>query len=454
MIIYLIKSTILLGLLLGLYKLLLENEKMHLFNRFFLLFALAFGLTAPLITFEVKTNTKVAGVDIQQVQSLANEPAEFISESVTPILVPQNEVVSSTPVETTDIQETSTLPAFTLLNAIIFIYGLGVLILFVRLLVGIGEIIKNIRAGEKTKTPSSTLVLLDEAITPQSFLRWVFLSKSDYESGKIGPEIMEHEQTHIRQLHSLDVLLIEILKIVFWFNPVFYWYRNTILLNHEFLADDGALLKSSSTENYQELLLSYSTGKSKAKLESTFGHSSTINRLKMLSKKSSPFKRSAKLFLLMIFLIGVGPACLKTGVQDDNQIPQLARDLVVHIGDDKELRFNDEPTLDSLRIALIRLESQTNLHTAKTSNEKNTQYKIVLSKLNKEFSRKTDSYIEKGLSNDPPSLEELEAEYAYLWGSYSFIVALEGHLTNDSSIRYSSSNYPELVPTPEELLRR
>ncbi len=272
MIVYLIKSTVLLCLLLGLYKLLLENEKMHFFNRFFLLFALAFGLAAPLITFEVKTNTTVVGVDIQQVQSLANEPAEFISESVTPILIPQNEVIPSSSVETDSVQETSSLPAFSLLNVIILTYGLGFLVLFVRFVIGIGEIIKKIRAGERTRTSSSTFVLLDEEITPQSFLRWVFLSKSDYESGKIGPEIIEHEQTHIRQLHSLDVLLIEILKIVFWFNPVFYWYRNTILLNHEFLADDGALLKSSSEQHYKKLLLTYSNRESRPKLESTFGN--------------------------------------------------------------------------------------------------------------------------------------------------------------------------------------
>ncbi len=269
MIIYLVKSTVLLCLLLALYKLLLENEKMHFFNRFFLLFALVFGLSAPLITFEVKQNTKVAGVDIQQVQALANEPAEFISESVTPILIPESETVIPSQ-ETSTIQEPVPAPIFTVLNVILFIYGLGALVLFVRFVIGIGEIVQKVRSGEKSKSGSFTLVLLDESITPQSFLRWIFLSKSDYESEKIGPEIMEHEQTHIRQLHSIDVVLIEILKILFWFNPVFYWYRNTMLLNHEFLADDGALLKSSSSQSYQELLLSYSSGKSTSKLESTF----------------------------------------------------------------------------------------------------------------------------------------------------------------------------------------
>lgn len=269
MIIYLIKSTVLLCLLLGLYKLLLENEKMHFFNRFFLLFALGFGLAAPLITFEIKSNTRVIGVDIQQVQSLTNEPAEFISESVTPILIPENEA-STVSREITNTETTSAFPAFTVLNMILLIYGLGLCVLFIRFIIGLGEIINKIRVGDKKRTPAATLVLLDEAITPQSFLRWIFISKSDYESGKIGPEIMEHEQTHIRQLHSIDVILIEILKIVFWFNPVFYWYRTTMLLNHEFLADDGALLKSSSAQNYQELLLSYSNVKYKAKLESTF----------------------------------------------------------------------------------------------------------------------------------------------------------------------------------------
>ena len=93
MIIYLVKSTLLLGLLIGIYKLLFENEKMHRFNRFFLLFALSFGLTAPLISFEIYPEQSIAGVEMQQMERVVNAPSEAVSNSVEPLIIPGREAV-------------------------------------------------------------------------------------------------------------------------------------------------------------------------------------------------------------------------------------------------------------------------------------------------------------------------------------------------------------------------
>ncbi|MDX1586813.1 MAG: hypothetical protein R3222_08715, partial [Balneolaceae bacterium] len=99
MIIYLVKSFLLLGVLFGLYKLLLENEKTHRFNRFFLLFALFFGLTAPLISFEVQPEQSIAGIKMQQIERVGNAPAEAVSRSV-------ESVINSEPVATATSQIT------------------------------------------------------------------------------------------------------------------------------------------------------------------------------------------------------------------------------------------------------------------------------------------------------------------------------------------------------------
>ncbi len=86
MIIYLIKSTLLLGILFGVYKLLLENEKIHRFNRFFLLFVLTFGLWAPLISFGIHPGQSIAGFKMQQMEQVVNAPAEAVSKSVESVI--------------------------------------------------------------------------------------------------------------------------------------------------------------------------------------------------------------------------------------------------------------------------------------------------------------------------------------------------------------------------------
>ncbi|MCH2450172.1 MAG: hypothetical protein MK198_08495 [Gracilimonas sp.] len=242
MIIYLVKSALLLGLLFGVYKLLLENEKMHRFNRFFLLFALVFGLTAPLISFEVSPERSIAGVKMQQMERVVNAPAEAVSRSVEPLIIPKQE--TALPMADTEITPvTAEEPRWSIstLDVLLGIYGAITLFLLVRFAAGLIEIRNKVKVGTHKELDHATLVLLDEPITPQSFLGYIFLEKKQFESGGIEPEILDHEITHIRQLHSLDVLFAESLKVIFWFNPLMYLYKHAIQLNHEFLADESVV---------------------------------------------------------------------------------------------------------------------------------------------------------------------------------------------------------------------
>ncbi|MAL18296.1 MAG: hypothetical protein CL670_02450 [Balneola sp.] len=291
MIIYLIKSTLLLGLLLGVYKLLLENEKMHRFNRFFLLFALVFGLTAPLISFEVSPEQSIAGIELQQMERIVNAPAEAVSNSVEPLIVPRKETSANPGITPTTPEKASRPLGF--LDVLLGIYGLVTLFLLIRFAVGLFEIRNKIKNGNHTKTDHATLVLLDEPIVPQSFLDYIFLEKQRFESEKIEPEILDHEFIHVRQLHSFDVLFIEFLKVIFWFNPLMYLYKHAIQLNHEFLADDAVVRSGSSVSNYQEMLIRVSAGNTSLNNTSSINFSLTKKRIKMMGKKISKVKVGA-----------------------------------------------------------------------------------------------------------------------------------------------------------------
>jgi len=291
MIIYLVKSTLLLGLLFGLYKLLLENEKMHRFNRFFLLFALVFGLTAPLISFEIQPEQSIAGIQMQEVEQVVNAPAEAVNRSVQPLINPEQGLSPGSEITPNTANESNW--SIGTLNVILALYGAITLFLLIRFGAGLLEIRNKVRVGTRKELDHATLVLLEEPITPQSFLDYIFLDKQPFESGEIEPEILNHEFTHVRQYHSFDVLLIEFLKVIFWFNPLMYLYKHAIQLNHEFLADEAVVSSGSSINDYQELLIRLSTRNKKLNTSSSINFSLTKKRLKMMGKKISKIKVGA-----------------------------------------------------------------------------------------------------------------------------------------------------------------
>lgn len=325
MIIYLVKSTVLLFLLLVVYKLLLEGEKMHQFNRFFLLFALALGLTAPLISFDLSPGTKVAGIELQKVERVIEAPAEIISKTIAPKPIPQ--------VESPAVQSLKEYPSLSVSKGELFwgIYGLITFLLFLRFGYGLFRIRSTIRSGDISTFKNATLVLVEERLTPQSFLKFIFLNKDEFETGKIGEEILQHEHTHVSQLHSLDVLSIELLKVFFWFNPILYFYKHAIQLNHEFIADDFVLVKGSSVKSYQEALIeACASNRTSSVMTSKFNQSNTRKRLKMMREESSLTRRFSKgltlapLLGLILFIF-----CADTPITE-NFIP-------IH----KELSFNE-----------------------------------------------------------------------------------------------------------------
>ncbi len=193
MIDFLIKSTIPLVTLILVYFLLLEKEKIHQFNRFYLLFSLVFSLVVPFITIEIIEKIRTTPI-------LQNNTIQFSQESV--VIV----------------QETNYLPL-----VLWSIYGSITFLLFFRFVRNILKIISKINVNTKVKYKNATLVLLKEEVLPHTFLNYIFINEIDYNHKKIETELFSHELTHVTQKHSLDVLFIEVLKTVFWFNPIFFF---------------------------------------------------------------------------------------------------------------------------------------------------------------------------------------------------------------------------------------
>ncbi|MGC1390319.1 MAG: M56 family metallopeptidase [Bacteroidales bacterium] len=131
------------------------------------------------------------------------------------------------------------------------------------------------------------LVLIEDLINPYCFYKTIFVNKHDYLNRKIGTELLAHELEHIKQSHSIDILFLELVRIVYWFNPILILYSRAIRVNHEYMADNGVLRESLDIKSYADKLLSFISCKRNIPLTSEFNHSLTKRRLLMITKPKS-----------------------------------------------------------------------------------------------------------------------------------------------------------------------
>lgn len=278
--IYFIESTFCMGLLYGFYHFFLRNQKILLFNRFFLIFSLIFSFVVPLIDIPIYS-TLPLNITFNTV---ALNTVHFI----------QGESISG--------KNALQITYQTILIALFISISS---FLFIRFVLNIFRIIQKICKSKKINYHKISLVLTEEKVIPHSFLRYVFINKADFENSRIEKELLLHEEAHCMQYHSIDIILIQFLNIFFWFNPIIWLYKKSILLNHEYYADDKALMGKELT-NYQQILLSILIRGNSNSLVSGFKNSFIKNRLDMMTKSYPLHKAILRkfsaitLFLLML----------------------------------------------------------------------------------------------------------------------------------------------------------
>lgn len=223
---YIYKMIALSAIFILLYFVFLEKEKNHHFKRFYLLISTLFSVLVPLLSIPYGS--------IEVVERINQNNSELL-------ILPETKLVETT--------------VFTLENLVLGIYILGFSLLFLKFSWGIFKLIKEIKFSEKIKQDHYQFILKQNKFTPYSFWNSIFLNKSDFLEGQIDYKIILHEKAHVNQKHSIDVIFIEIMLCVFWFNPAFYFYRKAIVTNHEFLADEAVLSQNKDIISYQKLIL-------------------------------------------------------------------------------------------------------------------------------------------------------------------------------------------------------
>jgi len=284
-ILYQVKSAFCLSLFCIVYLLLVRNLTFYRLNRFFLLSAIALSFVIPVLHIELLTAKPAA---------MANIVLDTLFVSDTYPVSSADQAFSWTSLVTYGYF------AVALLFAGFFIYQILGLLTLVR------------RHGIKRRK-GSFLVTIPDALPAFSFFNVLFINASVSADEKGNP-VIQHELAHARQFHSADILLLELVKIVQWFNPFIFIVQRLVKETHEYLADEAVLEQNSDSAGYRLLLLSQVFGIQPG-ISNYFNHSLIKKRFTMMSKKKSPMIRQVRYllllpvaFLLVLFLSSQGNA--------------------------------------------------------------------------------------------------------------------------------------------------
>ncbi|MCB0651455.1 MAG: M56 family metallopeptidase [Saprospiraceae bacterium] len=164
----------------------------------------------------------------------------------------------------------------------------------------------------------------DEA--PYSFMGSIFINPEKYD-WETYEQILEHEKIHVRQGHSIDIILAEIMVVVQWFNPFAWFHRKALADNLEYITDKQMLHKGTNRESYQMNLLRVAVPQHALHLTNNYNQSILKKRIFMMNSKKSSYRSSWK-YLFLIPLFGFSVATLnaiktaETSNQLSAKIPQ------------------------------------------------------------------------------------------------------------------------------------
>lgn len=276
MLLYLTQTTLLLFLILAIYKLVLENQKIHVFKRYYLMFALVLAFLLPLVKIPTTGALTLANMKLQELNEIS--------------ITTGKETISST--------------AFTLPYVLLGLYVLGVGVMLTRFIRSLLHFKKLEKQGSIIYNRGQKFVVLKHLDTAFSFRNTIYLPLNI--PIEWNNKILLHEYNHVKQQHSWDILLIESLKIVFWFQPLLYWYQQNIALNHEFLADDTLNSNPAETQDYLQLLLNQTYKQNEQRLSSSFNFNLTKKRFIMLTKPNNPVQNKLAAFSTVVLFSIMG----------------------------------------------------------------------------------------------------------------------------------------------------
>ena len=183
-------------------------------------------------------------------------------------------------------------------DGLALLWAAGASALLLRMLVQLAVVCRLARRGRKVEWHGVRVLAVEGDNVPFSFFRWIFVQLGNHSEGELE-EILAHEQAHVRQWHSLDVVVSELLCCLFWFNPAVWLAKRCVRQNLEFLADRAVVHSGFDRKNYQYHLLRLSYGVNIGQIVNNFNVSPLKKRIMMMNKKKSRHAGALKYALLL-----------------------------------------------------------------------------------------------------------------------------------------------------------
>lgn len=297
---YLIKASASLILFYSMYWFLLREGTLFNANRIFLLAGILISLVLPLA--DIHYNITVSS------QNTSNVFVKFDRTFQTFSAVDK----------TAGFQSNN----FSWINIFFIIYILGVATLFVRL-IWQNVTLNNLTIKNKCYILNGVKIIENDRYElPFSYFNMVFvnpkhLNKSDLIS------ILSHEKVHIREKHWVDLLIVELITVFFWFNPFAWFFERSVKQNHEYLADKGVLAQGLSVGRYQSILINLLMGTQIIGITNNLNYSLNQKRMKMMTtNKTSKSQALRMLWALPVISVLLVAFAKPNYVVNTQQVPQ------------------------------------------------------------------------------------------------------------------------------------
>ena len=301
MLLYFIKSALVLSVMYVPYMLLLRKESFFRFNRLMLLAIMAMSLTLPLMDIHELAWGDIAGLQTSDQHPLAADGnASAIGILLNEVIVyPSSDKMGAASVVTNE--------GAVWWNILSGIYIIGMAVVLMVKLFQLYLLHRTIRQRVLWMDEQQGVTIYCHAgdIAPFSWMRSIVISENDYAAH--ASVILRHEMGHIRHLHSFDILLLNLCQIVQWANPFVWLMASSLRDVHEYEADDTVLRSGINATQYQNLLIKKAVGSSSYAFANSFNHSLLKKRITMmLNKKSNPWMRTKALYLIPVAVVALG----------------------------------------------------------------------------------------------------------------------------------------------------
>ena len=250
------------------YRLMLSRETFHRVNRVVLLLTAIASFVLPLCVITLHKTVTLAVSPTVSVGDLQMEIAEEAGPVAWQVVLP-------------------------------LIFIIGVLLTLGHTLASIVKVMLLIRRSEKHPQPDGTTICVtgNAGVSPFSWMHYIVMNRADYEAQDAA--ILAHERGHIRLRHSWDLLLVDLLTALQWFNPAMWMLRQDLRAIHEYEADGAVLSQGINARQYQYLLISKASGIGGYSIANGISHSTLKNRITMMLHKKSNRTSLLKLFALV-----------------------------------------------------------------------------------------------------------------------------------------------------------